>query len=79
MRFLIWYCMLTTMPQLHAASEYTQMHFIYSKCGANPSRAEELYQERFHNARHPDYRVFIPRTGICGTSPRWSLEHNEQI
>ncbi|KOB69360.1 Electron transfer flavoprotein-ubiquinone oxidoreductase [Operophtera brumata] len=61
------------------AQEYCNMHFLYGECGGNASAAAALYRERYPNARHPDYRVFIrvhscylegriPGRGLGGTS-----------
>lgn len=63
----------------YTAQEYANMHFIYGECRGNASAAATLYRERYPNARHPDYRVFIrvhgcysegrmPGSGIGGTS-----------
>lgn len=74
----------------YTAFEYAQMHFIYGECGGNASQAAELYRERFPNARHLDYRVFIrvhnayvegriPGTGIGGTSSGRPTIHHEEV
>ncbi|KOB69989.1 Uncharacterized protein OBRU01_16139 [Operophtera brumata] len=48
------------MPRVqYSAQEYCNMHFLYGECGGNASAAAALYRERYPNARHPDYRVFI--------------------
>ncbi|KOB77783.1 hypothetical protein OBRU01_02534 [Operophtera brumata] len=68
------------MPRVqYSAQEYCNMHFLYGECGGNASAAAALYRERYPNARHPDYRVFIrvhscylegriPGRGLGGTS-----------
>ncbi|CAH2089549.1 unnamed protein product [Euphydryas editha] len=43
----------------YTSAEYANMHFIYGFCNGNANRAAALYQERYPNIRHPDYRVFI--------------------
>ncbi|CAG4932106.1 unnamed protein product [Parnassius apollo] len=63
----------------YTAQEYANMHFIYGKCRGNANAAAALYRERYPNARHPDYRVFIrvhgcysegrmPGSGVGGVS-----------
>lgn len=68
------------MPRVeYTPQEYANMHFIYGECRGNGNAAAALYRERYPNARHPDYRVFIrvhgcysegriPGTGVGGTS-----------
>ncbi|KOB75670.1 Hikaru genki, partial [Operophtera brumata] len=69
----------STLKLLYSAQEYCNMHFLYGECGGNASAAAALYRERYPNARHPDYRVFIrvhscylegriPGRGLGGTS-----------
>lgn len=71
----------------YTPAEYANMHFIYGLCNGNASRAAVLYRERYPNARHPDYRVFIrvhnslregrfPGSGVGGTSEGRPQRHN---
>lgn len=43
----------------YTPQEYANMHYIYGECIGNATAAAALYRERYPNARHPDYRVFI--------------------
>lgn len=63
----------------YTSQEYANMHYIYGECRSNANEAASLYRERYPNARHPDYRVFIrvhgcysegrlPGIGVGGTS-----------
>lgn len=68
------------MPRIqYTPQEYANMHFVYGECRGNANGAAALYRERYPNARHPDYRVFIrvhrcfaegrmPGTGVGGTN-----------
>ncbi|KAJ8704337.1 hypothetical protein PYW08_013061 [Mythimna loreyi] len=67
------------MPRQYTAKEYANMHYIYGEFRGNANAAAALYRERYPNARHPDYRVFIrvhgcysegrlPGSGVGGTS-----------
>lgn len=58
------------MPRiLYSAQEYANMHFIYGECKGNANEAATLYRERYPNARHPDYLVFI-RVHSCFSEGR---------
>ncbi|CAH0720539.1 unnamed protein product, partial [Brenthis ino] len=68
------------MPRIqYEPQEYANMHFVYGECRGNANAAAALYRERYPNARHPDYRVFIrvhscysegriPGSGVGGSS-----------
>lgn len=48
------------MPRIqYTQREYANMHSIYGECRGNASASAVRYRERYPNARHPDYRVFI--------------------